>query len=50
MAVKFSNNFATTLAGSITSTATTLPLTTVSGLPTLGVGDYTYISFFALTL
>ena len=44
MAVKFSNNFATTLAGSITSTATTLPLTTVSGLPTLGVGDYTYLT------
>ena len=44
MAVKFSNNFSTSLAAAASSTATTLELASVTGLPTLGSGDYTYLT------
>ena len=44
MAVKFSNNFSTSLAVAASSTATTLELASVTGLPTLGSGDYTYLT------
>jgi len=44
MAVKFSNNFSTELASAITSSATSIQLLSVSGLPTLGAGDYTYLT------
>jgi hypothetical protein len=45
MAVKFSNNFSTVLVSSISSSATVIELQSVSGLPTLGAGDYTYLTF-----
>jgi len=44
MAVKFSNNYSTTLSAGINSTTTTVVVQSVSGLPTLGVGDYTYLT------
>ena len=44
MAVKFSNNFSTFLSGNITASDTTITLQSVSGLPTLGAGDYTYLT------
>lgn len=44
MAVKFSNNFSTFLSGGITASDTTITLQSVSGLPTLGAGDYTYLT------
>ena len=44
MAVKFSNNFSTFLSGGITASDTTITLQSVSGLPTLGSGDYTYLT------
>jgi hypothetical protein len=45
MAVKFSNNFSTSLVNNISSSATVVELQTVSGLPTLGAGDHTYLTF-----
>jgi hypothetical protein len=45
MAVKFSNNFSTALVSSISSSDTVIELLSVSGLPTLGAGDYTYLTF-----
>jgi hypothetical protein len=44
MAVKFSNNFSTFLSGGITASDTTITLQSVSGLPTLGSGDHTYLT------
>jgi len=45
MAVKFSNNFSTSLVSNISSSAATVELQTVSGLPTLAAGDHTYLTF-----
>jgi trimeric autotransporter adhesin len=47
MAVKFSNNATTTLASSINSTQTTITVTDASKFPTLGAGDYTYVTLDA---
>jgi hypothetical protein len=44
MAVKFSNNAATTLASGISSGATSFTVASASGFPTLGASDWTYIS------
>jgi len=44
MAVRFSNNFSTLLAGSISSSSTTIPLQGVVGFPTLGPDDRTYLT------
>ena len=44
MAVKFSNNFSTFLSGGISPTDTTITLQSVAGLPSLGTGDYTYLT------
>ena len=45
MAVKFSNNGKTTLASNITSSATSISVTDGSVFPTLGSGDYFYLTF-----
>ena len=47
MAVKFSNNAITTLASAINSTQTTITVTDASKFPTLGAGDYTYVTLDA---
>jgi predicted regulator of Ras-like GTPase activity (Roadblock/LC7/MglB family) len=44
MAVKFSNNAATTLASGISSGATSFTVASVANFPTLGAGDWTYVS------
>ena len=47
MAVKFSNNATTTLASAINNTQTTITVTDASKFPTLGAGDYTYVTLDA---
>lgn len=44
MAIKFANNATTTLSSGITSSATSISVASSSAFPTLGVGDYTYIT------
>jgi len=44
MAVKFSNNAATTLDGAITALATSITVNDVTALPTLSGSDYTYLT------
>jgi len=44
MAVKFSNNAATTLASGISSGATSFTVASVANFPTLGASDWTYVS------
>lgn len=44
MAVKFSNNAATTLDGAITNSATSITVHNVSDFPTLGSNDYAYLT------
>jgi hypothetical protein len=50
MAVKFSNNASTTLASAINTTATSITVTDASSFPTLGAGDYTYVTLDADTI
>jgi len=42
MGVKFANNFETTISGSINSSVTTIAITSATGFPSLGAGDYAY--------
>ena len=42
MGVKFANNFETTISGSINSSVTTIAITSATGFPSLGLGDYAY--------
>ena len=44
MGVKFTNNAYTTLASTISSSATSFTLTSAAGFPTLAAGDWTYLS------
>jgi len=44
MAVKFSNNASTTLNGAITAATTAIVVADTSEFPTLGSGDYTYLT------
>ena len=44
MSVKFSNHASTTLSSAINSTQTTINVTSVSSFPTLGSGDYFYLT------
>ena len=44
MAVKFSNNAATTLSADIAVTATSFTVASIAGFPTLGASDWTYVS------
>lgn len=44
MALKFANLASTTLASSITSSATSISVSDASSFPTLGLGDYFYAS------
>ena len=44
MAVKFSNNAATTLSAGISSGATSFQVASASGFPSLGGGDYMYLT------
>jgi hypothetical protein len=50
MAVKFSNNASTTLASAINTTVTSITVTDASSFPTLGAGDYTYVTLDADTI
>lgn len=47
MAVKFSNNAVTTLSSAITASATTIAVADASSFPTLGSGDFTYVTIDA---
>jgi len=42
MGIKFANNFQTTISGAINSSATTIPITSATGFPTLGATDYAF--------
>ena len=44
MAVKFSNNAATTLSAGISLGATSFTVASIAGFPTLGASDWTYVS------
>ena len=44
MAVKFSNNASTSIDGAISSSVLSVVVTDVSEFPTLGSGDYTYLT------
>lgn len=44
MAIKFSNNFGTTLGSSISSGATSFTVASASGFPSLSGGDYVYVT------
>ncbi len=44
MGVKFTNNAYTTLASTISAGATSFDVATAAAFPTLGVGDWTYVS------
>ncbi len=44
MAVKFSNNAKTTISGSLSTSATSVTVADASNFPTLGAGDYTYVT------
>ena len=44
MPIKFSNNFGTTLASSISSGATSFSVASASGFPSLGGSDYVYVT------
>jgi len=44
MGVKFTNNAYTTLASTISASATSFTLTSATGFPTLAAGDWTYLS------
>jgi hypothetical protein len=44
MAVKFSNNAATTLSAGIALGATSFTVASIAGFPTLGASDWTYVS------
>lgn len=44
MAVKFSNNAVTTLSASVSNSATSLSVSSASAFPSLGAGDYTYVT------
>jgi len=44
MAVKFTNNAATTLSAGIASGVTSFTVASVANFPTLGAGDWTYVS------
>ena len=44
MAVKFANLASSTLASSLSNTATSISVTSSSSFPTLGSGDYFYAS------
>tara|TARA_R110002012_G_scaffold319914_1_gene541766 strand:+ start:411 stop:1289 length:879 start_codon:yes stop_codon:yes gene_type:complete len=44
MAIKFSNNFGTTLGSSISSGATSFSVASASGFPSLGGSDYVYVT------
>jgi hypothetical protein len=44
MAVKFTNNAATTLSAGIASGVTSFTVASASGFPTLGASDWTYVS------
>ena len=44
MAIKFSNNFGTTLGSSISSGATSFTVASASGFPSLGGSDYVYVT------
>lgn len=42
MSIKFSNNFETTISGSINDSATTISIASAAGFPTLGLGDFAF--------
>ena len=42
MSIKFSNNFGTTISGSINDSATTISIASAAGFPTLGLGDFAF--------
>ena len=44
MAVKFSNNFASTISSGIDSSATTISVASATGLPSLSGSDYLYLT------
>ena len=44
MAVKYTNNAATLITGTVSTSATSIPITSNTGFPTLGAGDYTYLT------
>ena len=44
MAIKFSNNASTSINGAISSSVLSVVVTDVSEFPTLGSGDYTYLT------
>jgi len=45
MALKYTNNASTTLSADITTSATSITVADASEFPTIGAGDYTYITF-----
>lgn len=47
MGVKFVNNFATTISGAVNSSATTIPIASAAGFPTLVGSDYAYCTLYA---
>ncbi len=49
MGVKYSNNATTTLPGPISAAATSILVTDASVFPTLGVGDYCYLTLVSAT-
>ena len=49
MGVKFSNNAATTLASGISSSATSATVVDASEFPTVGSGDYAYLTIASVT-
>ena len=44
MAVKYTNNYSSTLNGAISDVATTITVASATGLPTVGGGDYCYVT------
>lgn len=50
MAVKFSNNASTTLASAVDTLSTSITVANASNFPTLGAGDYTYVTLDADTI
>ena len=44
MGIKFVNNFETTISAGINNSVTTIPITSATGFPSLGAGDYAYCS------
>ena len=49
MGVKYSNNASTSLPGGINDSVTSITVADASSFPTLGVGDYCYLTFVSAT-